>query len=143
MVREYEDMPSDNLLLVFDPAAAAGDAFEAAVSLAATVCWEWCRRKGDRLIAAVAGDREVFDGVGSPSHGRRVLERLALVQPSAKAALPELSAFADVAAAAVIVSVGPGVLAGPLARMLRRPVAVLDAGDLAGLDFYQPPGVVA
>jgi uncharacterized protein (DUF58 family) len=144
MVREYEDMPTDNLLLVLDTTRPAGEElFEDAVSLAATVCWEWCRHKGDRLLVAVAdATGDVLDGVAGPSHGRHVLERLALVQAGATeggALAAQLTAFADVPAAAVVVSAGPTRLAGLLARALQRPVTCLDATALEELDFYLPP----
>ena len=90
MVREFEDEPSDNLLLVFDPALPSewhGDGgtlreqFEEAVSLAATICWEWCRRRGDRLGLATAGPNPlVLEGLTGPAHARRVLECLAVVE---------------------------------------------------------------
>src|SRR5262245_2941374 len=57
MVREFEEAQEDNLILVLDPwlpevgqasragpsAATAADLLEDAISLAATICWEWCR----------------------------------------------------------------------------------------------------
>src|SRR5262249_28332690 len=54
MVREYEDVPSDNLLLVLDPSLPArpggADLFEQAVSLAAT------RADAGRAAAALVAD---------------------------------------------------------------------------------------
>jgi uncharacterized protein (DUF58 family) len=156
MVREYEDVPSDNLLLVLDPSlpqadraggARPEDRFEEVVSLAASVCWEWCRHKGDRLVVAVAdGGDEVLDGVAGPAHGRRVLRRLAVVRGGAAdaRALPQgLAAFAGVAAAAVVVSAGPSRLAGALAQALHRPVACLDAFAADVRTFYEPPAPAA
>jgi uncharacterized protein (DUF58 family) len=145
MVREYEDVPTDNLLLVLDATGPArGERFEAAVSLAATVCWEWCRHKGDRLIVAVADDRGgVLDGVAGPSHGRQVLERLALAETGADpddwVLARNLAAFADVPAAAVVVSAGPTFLTDLLARALQRPAICLNAAAPEELDFYEPP----
>jgi uncharacterized protein (DUF58 family) len=149
MVREYEDVPSDNLLLVLDPTPAHGpqalDHFEQAVSLAATICWEWCRHTGDRLIVAVADAAgEVLDGVAGSTHGRCILERLALVEaglPADLGVLPgRLADYADVAAAALVVGTGASGLIGPLARLLRRPVTFLDAASADIHDFYDPPG---
>ena len=55
--------------------------FEDVVSLTATICWEWCRRRGDRLILATGGDKPVvLDGLTGPVHARRVLECLAAVE---------------------------------------------------------------
>jgi uncharacterized protein (DUF58 family) len=147
MVREYEDVPSDNLLLVLDPTLPRGsgaELFEQAVSLAATVCWEWCRHKGDRLTVAVAdGKGGVLDGVAGPTQGRRVLERLATAQggatPDGPALAEALSAFAGVSASAVVVSAGPSALTEPLSRALQRPLTCMNAAALEELDFYEPP----
>jgi uncharacterized protein (DUF58 family) len=148
MVREYEDEPSDNLLLVLDPTLPPGQgadspALEAAVSLAATICWEWCRRKGDRLIVAVADGGEVLDGVAGPSHGRQILERCALAEgaPGAdpRGLARRLSVYAHVPASAVVVAAGASGLVGPLGSALNRPVVALDPSDSALSEFYQPP----
>jgi uncharacterized protein (DUF58 family) len=153
MVREFEDLPGDNLLLVFDPLleAAEGpalsrgrlDDFEAAVSLAATAAVEW---RGDRLIVAVADeDPEMMDGASGATHTRRVLERLAVVEPlatttaRAQGALLERLAEAR-SAAVVVVGVGRGRLAGVLRQALGRPVLYLDAAALDEMAFYEPPG---
>jgi uncharacterized protein (DUF58 family) len=152
MVREFEDLPGDHLVLVFDPtppAAADGDPpearFEAAVSLAATVCWEWCRRRGDRLVAALAGpDPVVLDGLTGPAHARRVLEGLAVQQPApahAAALLARLNPVALPPAAVVVVAAGPSALADALRRGLNRPVTALDAAEAQTFDFYEPPQV--
>src|SRR5207244_2817651 len=71
LVREFEEMPSDNLVLIVEPwlppnALSPGNSpqerpddakqlLEIALSLAGTICWEWCRQKGDQLVLAVAG----------------------------------------------------------------------------------------
>jgi uncharacterized protein (DUF58 family) len=157
MVREFEDSPTDNLLLVLDPSlpgrrkpgedpSSAPDlqAFEAAVSLAATICWEWCRFKGDRLVAALAGpDPVVLNSTAGPAHARRVLEALAVLQAGARAdpraLVARLTSTPLPPAAVVLVSVGPSGLAGPLRQALNRPVNCLDAAALDGLHFYEPP----
>jgi uncharacterized protein (DUF58 family) len=150
MVREYEDLPGDNLVLVFDPtppAAADGDPpearFETAVNLAATVCWEWCRRRGDRLVVALAGPEPVvLDGLTGPAHARRVLEGLAVQQPAtadAAALLARLSPVGLPPAAVVVVAAGPSPLADALRSGLNRPVTALDAAEAQTFDFYEPP----
>jgi uncharacterized protein (DUF58 family) len=154
MVREFEDVPGENLVLIFDPtspAPAGGDAgpdpaggFESALSLAATVCWEWCRRKGDQLILAAAGPQpRVVPGATGPEHARRVLECLAVQEPAPPAdprpLLDLLKAAALPHAAVVLVSAGPTALAEPLARALRRPVTCLDPAAAVELDLYEPP----
>ncbi len=84
MVREFEDMPNDNLVLVVDAAGPEGLAFERLLSLAATICWEWCRQKGDRLGLVVLDAAPVVL-VGTTGHEClcAMLERLALVIPRA------------------------------------------------------------
>jgi uncharacterized protein (DUF58 family) len=153
MVREFEDLPGDTLVLVFDPAAppshlaaAAGRRpFEQAVSLAAAVAAEWRRDTGDRLIAAFPGDEPVvFDGPAGPGLTRRVLEQLAVVEPrpagapAGEAAL--LGRLHDLPpAAVVVVSAAGGRLAGVLEKGLGRPVVSLEGASVGKMDFYTPP----
>jgi uncharacterized protein (DUF58 family) len=151
MVREFEDLPGDNLLLVFDPAAPAAvggdrDPFEAAVSLAAAIAAEWRRDKGDRLTAAVAGPAPVvLDGPAGPAQTRRVLEQLALVEPRPPDATGDAALLQRLAelppAGVVLVSAASRRLAGPLEKVLRRPVVCLAGSDVGGFDFYKPPAV--
>ena len=144
MVREFEDLPGENLLLVFDPMLPdlLSD-FEAAVSLAATIAAEWRSDRGGRLIAVVAGpDAVMLDGPCGPLHARRVLEALAVVeplpsQPADGGLLARLTAVR--CAAVVVVGAGPGRLADVLRKALQRPVVSLNAAVLRGLDFYEPP----
>ena len=180
MVREFEDMPTDDLVLVLDPtgpgpapeparagprgkvrgalglarpaptAPAACPALEAVISLAATVCWEWCRQRGDRLVLVVAGPSPVvLDGLTGPDYGLRLLECLALVRPEppgavAGSVLPQgLAGGAFPAAPVLVVGVAPEPVGGALRQLVRRPVAVVTAADLAGLDFYEGPAAVA
>jgi uncharacterized protein (DUF58 family) len=151
MVREFEDVPGDDLLVVFDPslpgaeATATVERFEQAVSLAATLCWEWCQRRGDRLTLATAGPEPlVLDGLTSPAHARRVLECLAVQQLQPAANVPALLARlkATPLPPAAVVLIGTtlaGVLINALRHGLRRSVAPLDAAAPGGLDFYEPP----
>ena len=154
MVREFEDLPGENLLLVFDPVLDAADGpepfsrerlddFETAVSLAATIAMEWRGDRGGRLIAVVAGpDPVVLDGPCGPLHARRVLERLAVVEPLPSAA-PDAALVERLAAVPsaglVVVGAGRSRLAGVLSKALQRPVACLEASALRDLDFYEPP----
>ena len=151
MVREFEDVPGEDLLVLVDPSPPAGvrgeqaeEAFERALSLAATLCWEWCRRKGDRLVLGVATARpEVHDGLTSVAHARRVLECLAELAPGpadAAALLARLAALPPLSA--VLVAAGPSRLADALSRGLHRPLTCLDATAGDELDFYQPPSGV-
>jgi uncharacterized protein (DUF58 family) len=178
MVREFEDLPADNLVLVLEPCVhgvrgqgagvsnqaetgggaprAAIDAdpspltpdpwaltlLEDAVSLAATICWEWCRHDGDRLVLAVAGPQPVvLDGVTGKGFGLGVLECLALVRgepaPAADGLLERLNATALPAGPVLLVSTRSGGLADTLAGRLHRPVALVDVSAPHGYDFFE------
>jgi uncharacterized protein (DUF58 family) len=83
MVREYEDWPNDDLTVVLEavkqPDVADDPRMERAISLAATICWDWCRQTGDRIVLAVAGaDVTVLEGVTGLGLARTLLERLAV-----------------------------------------------------------------
>ncbi len=158
MVREFEEEPSENLILVLEPWLPAGvnpavkskprEVLEQAVSMAATICWEWCRNKGHRLVLAVAGAVPVLvDGVTGPEHARLLLECLA-VQPggpeSNPAALAELLvALALPRAPVLVVSTRPSPLPDAVARALARPVASVDVSAARGPDFYERASVHA
>ncbi len=124
MVREFEDEPSDNLLLVFDPtlppeADGSAQPLEDAISLAATICWEWCRLRGDWLVLATAGPNPlVHKGLTGPIHARRVLECLAELEgataPAETALIARLRASALPSAVVVLVAMGRSSLAGAL-----------------------------
>jgi uncharacterized protein (DUF58 family) len=152
MVREFEDVPSENLLLVVDPSLPsprrpeekkrAERAFEEVVSLAATICWEWCRQAGDRLTLAVASrDPVLLDGPTSPLQARRVLEALAVLESGAAndAVLDCLSRTSLSPAAVLLIGVGHSRVAGPLEQVLKRPVNCVDAAALHLLDYYEAP----
>jgi uncharacterized protein (DUF58 family) len=153
MVREFEDEPSDNLLLVFDPTLPDGvdsngvawrERFEEAVSLAATICWEWCRRRGDQLGLAIAGANPVvLDGLTGPIHARRVLERLAVVEcvktPVDAASIGTLKTCSPQSAIVVLIALGRSLLADSLSRALGGPVNQLDVTIAELFDFYTPP----
>jgi uncharacterized protein (DUF58 family) len=152
MVREFEDEPSDNLLVVVDPTLPAEsdycgvslrDQFEEMVSLIASICWEWCRRRDDRLVLATAtAEPVVLDGLTGPAHARRILESLALLECSAgpvnAAVIEHLQARRIPSASIVVVALGHSALAEPLRRILRRRVQSLDASRTDRFDFYTP-----
>jgi uncharacterized protein (DUF58 family) len=158
MVREFEEMPTDNLILILDPTAQVGrdgtdirpraawlktsPVLEEAVSLAATVCWEWCRQTGDHLVLAVAGPAPVvlFGITGRPL-ALRLLECLAVVEEQAAAdgpaLLDRLAAVQLPPAAVLLVSAGPSRLGAVLADGLRRPVVEVDVAEPHSQDFYE------
>jgi len=153
VVREFEDEPGDNLLLVVDPTLPAEsdysgvplrEQFEEVVSLAATICWEWCQRRGDQLVLATAGPTPVvLEGLTGPAHARRVLECLAVLEcdsgPVNPAVIAGLKTTIPTMALVVLVSLGRSSLLDALPRALRRPVNSLDVVQMNGFDFYTPP----
>jgi uncharacterized protein (DUF58 family) len=153
MVREFEDVPTDDLIVVIDPARAArtppGEvcpSLEAIVSLAATICWEWCRQRGDRLVLIVAGANPVLlDGLTGPEHAQRLLECLAVLEAEPCRALdpgPVLRRLAGQslpAAPLLVLGASPSGLGEVLGQHVQRPVAVVTAAALPGLDCYEGP----
>jgi uncharacterized protein (DUF58 family) len=149
MVREFEDEPSDNLLLVVDPTLPAEsdywrEQFEETVSLTASICWEWCRRHGDRLVLATAtADPAVLDGLTGPAHARRVLVCLAVLEcgtgPADPTVIARLQRHRLPPAITVLIALGRSTLADPLRRALGRRVNCLDATHTDRFDFYTPP----
>ena len=174
MVREFEVVPTDNLILVLDPwrpeevasdqclmayqqvsSAAKSPAgtsplplanlLEDAISLAATICSEWCRQRGDRFVLAVASSPPiVIDGATSPDHALRMLECLAMLageaRPDLGALLDRLADTALPPATVMLVSPrDPAPLQAALSQRLRRPVVALDVSSVADVDFYESP----
>ncbi len=152
MVREFEDEPNDNLLLVVDPALPSHsdscdvplrEQFEEVVGLAATICWEWCRQRGDRLMLAVATtEGTIVDGSTGPMQARRTLECLAVLEccpgPAHPAVLRALREQRLSPSLVVLLALGPSTLADSLRHALGRRIHCLDATRIDGFDFYKP-----
>jgi uncharacterized protein (DUF58 family) len=138
MVREFEMVVSEDLVLVVAPPP--GPRREPFLSLAATICWEWCRQRSGRIVLAVAGPGPVvLKGDNGPEFARHMLELLAMLLGSSDPApLLALLERASLPSGAVLV-LGPhrAALADPLARLLHRPVACLDGDDLDRCDFFE------
>lgn len=155
MVREFEEGTDDNLVLVLDPwlppadfdtaKSFADELLEDAVSLAATICWEWCRQKGARFTLMIAGPAPVvLDGLTSRDFGLRMLEQLAVTpgycESAAEEALPACGPQLPLARGPVlVVGVRPDNLAQALGRRWRRPTVPLSAAHLDRHDFYERP----
>ena len=154
MVREFEDAPVDNLILILEawlPHAPAGSlaaesarSLEDAISLAATICWEWCRRTGDHLTLGLAGTQsEVSTGATSRTRGLAFLERLAIEQgnpaPDSVALLDRLSDMRLPKSAVVLISTRPDSFADGLGAALHRPVTLIDVSQGINHDFYEKP----
>jgi uncharacterized protein (DUF58 family) len=152
MVREFEDAPVDNLILILDAwrhqtAADSADAarmLEDAISLAATICWEWCQRTGDHLTLGLAGSRtEVSAGATSRTRGLAFLELLATEQgstaPDSGALLDRLSEMRLPKSAVVLISTRPDSFTDDLTAALHRPVTLIDMSQGICHDFYEKP----
>lgn len=157
MVREFEETPSDHLVLVVDPWVPAHTAsesaepaqvrLETAVALAATICWEWCRQKGDRFVLAVAGDKNttVLDGVTGREFARLALECLALLTgvaaPDVDGLVERLSDTRLPTAPVAVIATRESPLVPALARRLRQKIAFLNVQALPDFDFFESPSL--
>lgn len=146
MVREYEDWPNDDLTLVLDArkrSAPEDDPhLELAIRIAATICWEWCRQTGDRLVLAVAGSTvTVEEGITGRALARRLLERLALepgaIAIDADALAARLHEHRLPAGPILLVSSTQSDLGLRLQAHLRRRVAAVVAGSVEAAAFFE------
>jgi uncharacterized protein (DUF58 family) len=150
MVREFDHGTHHDLLLIVEPFVHPGShgakTLEAAISLAATVCWSWAHDAGDRVVLAVVGTQAcVADGQGAPSQALELLRVLASVVGSSdcdtKSLAQKLHTVALPAGPAVLVSsrTNDRRTADELSRLLEHPVAYIDA--TAPPTFYHAPDV--
>ena len=139
LIREFEDVPGEDLLVVVDPACPPGGDFEAVISLAAALVHAWCRQRGDRLVFAL-GDR-ILDGPTGPEHARAILEELAVATPGGtdSAAAVGLLERLGAQVSPLVVSHGESLLPALLEQALGRPVAHLDVTRSREWGFYTPP----
>ena len=147
MVREFEDSAPPHLVLVVEPwlpenpSAIDTVRLEAAISMAAGICREWCRELGSRLTLVLARPEPVIvDGSTTAAHSLRTLEALAL-EPGGQAIEPAdwLLRMGRLAATPLLVlsSRERGDLADRLVAMLGRPVARVQPGEQP--PWYNPP----
>jgi uncharacterized protein (DUF58 family) len=145
MVREFEETPTDNLVLIVDPFRSpttdSATRLEEAISLAATICWEWCRQTGDRFVLAVAGDDPVvIDGFTGRDLAMRLLECLALEsgtsEPNYVKVVDRLQPVLPYAPI-LLVSTRPRGLEDDLERTLHQPIARLDVSNPRTMDFWE------
>jgi uncharacterized protein (DUF58 family) len=174
MVREFEDAPGEHFILVLDPysppeerveqratesenaARSRNDpssplprlsvwpSLEAAISFAATVCWEWRLHQGNRFVLGVAGAAPiVLDGTASRDHALRLLESLAVQEPHQNeddvSIVNALSRVVLPPAPVLLISARANRLEATLARELNRPIVSVEASVLRDLDFYESP----
>jgi uncharacterized protein (DUF58 family) len=161
MVREFEEMPTDNLILILDPtplsettpsaigrpgaSLRSSPELEETIGMAATICWEWCRQTGDRLVLAVAGPEPVvLSGTTGRGLALRLLERLAVLEEQPRSdgqALLERLVAAELPPAPVLLlSAGPSGLGNLLTEGLRRPVVAVNVVDPLSQSFYEREG---
>jgi uncharacterized protein (DUF58 family) len=162
MVKEFEQQNEQDLALLIDPwlprtkiSPELRDAMEQAISFAATVCLETCRRQGRRLILGWTGATpEVCQGQASVKLLHELLELLALLRPASEGTLAELvdalpaSSFRD--SLLIIVSTRPinlaeeaersSLLAGSSARNWVSRTIVLNAAQGELSDLIQDVG---
>lgn len=149
MVREFEEMPAENLIVILDPWQPADnvgcEAVEQAVSLAATIGWEWCQRPGDRLALAIAGrDNPVIQhGPTSVTMGHLLLEATALASGVSDINLDRLAAriaALDFPRAPVLfVTTRTEDVRPLLSQRIYRDVIAVQVSELDRYDFYETP----
>jgi uncharacterized protein (DUF58 family) len=151
MIREFEESAGQNLLVILDPWCENPDfpdaGLEAAISLAATICFAWCRERHDRFTLGIAGAApELVTGSASRdtalkslqalarASGRRRIEAAPLAQLLARARAPD-------ALPLLVSKRADGEMADAISRQLRRPVVTLRP-ETAN-DFYTAPDMGA
>ncbi|MFM7148433.1 MAG: DUF58 domain-containing protein [Gemmataceae bacterium] len=144
MVREFEDLPGDDLALIMDPSFSGefGQDFDALVSLAATIVHEWCSRTGDRFAyLECGGEPEVAVGATGAELERKVLTRLAQIAPIREGSVPVdvLLSHVPSTAAVLLVAARDTGLRAMAEAALHRPVALLSPKDLQRQGVYAPP----
>lgn len=150
MVREFEEDTGHNLIVVLEPWSSQTEwtdpKFEAAVSLAATICFEWCRCGADYLMLATAGSRpEVHSGYATRDCALEILEHLAVV--AAETTIEVAPLLKRVAASVVpeapvliVSSRNQSALSARLAATWNRPVAMLTCETAS--EFYDQPSTM-
>jgi uncharacterized protein (DUF58 family) len=149
MVREFEDWPNDNLILLVDAwspervAPGVDPGFERLMSLAGTIVWEWCRQKGDDFVLGIAGRApEALEGVTSQAFATAALRRLAAVEGEPHAdfegLLDELATTALPGAAIVVLSLRNDAWAEAVHARLHRPAGVVNVSGGEEREFFEP-----
>jgi uncharacterized protein (DUF58 family) len=142
MIREFEDLPNDHLVLVVDPCQNSTPMLERVLSMAATICWEWCRQKENRLALAVAGATPVvLIGNTGLELAKSMLECLALTKPCSHrhddALLSALNEVTLPPGPILVLSPANSALPGLLSQVLHRSVAHLNLGFGEEKDFFE------
>ncbi len=145
MVREFEEYPNDDLVLIVDlslPNPAEVVRFERMLSLAATIAWEWCRQKGDWLTVVLAGTptRRLSGATGAILRAE-VMRGLAaahfVAQADCETCLSALYEAPAPATAHLLLSVGASALVEPLQANLRHVLATVDLAAAGEGEFFE------
>jgi uncharacterized protein (DUF58 family) len=147
MVREFEETPNDNLTILLDawlPANVEQNAqnrLEHAVTLAATICWEWCREPGNRLVLGIA-DKSllVVQGETGQDLSWRTLRSLANVTGHTTPDVIQLAASMRSTlppGPILVLTTSPGKLQTTMEKEFHRPVTCINVSNLADLDFFE------
>jgi uncharacterized protein (DUF58 family) len=148
LVREFEEPPGDELLIVLDPGLAdktpaSYAAFEEAVSLAATLCWEWASRGRWLGLVVAAPQPTIHSGLSDRAHALRLLETLAEVKAGPRAddvvLRSALRARPLPGASVLLIAAGRSPLESALRQGRRASVHALDPADPRVRAFYDPP----
>jgi hypothetical protein len=115
---------------------------EDTLSIAASICWEWCRQTGDQLAVAVAGNEPwVLSGCTSRGFAVSVLQRMATEEgcraPDLDRLLPGLTEIRIPSAPVLLLSTRPASFHSELALALRQQVAFLDVSEQSEIDFFE------
>jgi uncharacterized protein (DUF58 family) len=147
MVREFEDLPNDNLIVIVDPwtpvpaAPGTNPGLERLLSLAATITWEWCRQKGDDFALAIAGESPVvLPGVTGRELALGILKELARAAGGPAASWSNLQTLLEHAhlpeAAVLMLTLRADAPVEDLSQCLRRPVACVNVARAEEQPFY-------
>ena len=152
MVREFEEPPGNNLLVIVDPAVPADSShnqvlLDDVISFAATLSIEWPKQNGGRFLLVVANDDPVvFEENSRFEHAISILECLAiqsgLQEARSDLVLDRLSRKTLPPGALFLLSVSKSSLGDKIAARLNRPVTQVTARDLRNLEFYKLPDVL-
>lgn len=146
MVREFEDSSPPNLMLVVEPWAPPAtmsddlSRLEWMISLAATICKEWCREPEARLGLIVSRPQATYLPISvGQEHAHRALKLLAVENGSPS--VPSLDWLdkvprMGVARWLVLTSKPNSTLAAELTSQIGRPVATLQPQERVA--WYQP-----
>lgn len=150
MVREFDQGTHFDLLMLveaYEPEPPQPSQLEPAISLAATIAWQWSQEAGDHIVLGVAGSESVVTTGGSGAFpSQSILSSLATArgsrQPDVDGMIRKLEMTHLPTGPALLISGRPTVAddADRVSRRLHRPVAWIQAA--APPEFYVPPAAL-